>query len=497
MGLRHGLAVCAMLLASAGPAAGAEGGPRKAALRLREAAAAAERGDCATAIRPVEAVIGARDFPTLPDELRLASLHLAAVCAVSLNRDEEAYRHALAATAFVDSDDFLWRIRLGSELDAGKFEAAVRTVERMAQGRGAALGDIPLQWFGRVEADLRKKGETALRRRLLAVVASDTYQPAAPAASTDWLRYRYAALLQDAGDRAAADAIVHQLTLPGLVLQVSLDPRFRHRFPADPDLRAVTEREVALMRAIAAAHPDHIEPVNEVATYLRALGRPKEAIAALEAIRPAVTGTATLKDRDEQALWWWDQLSRAQAMLGDYPAAFDALARGAALTENGSANVSQVINLSQLQLEAGQLEESLRTLKPFDGKRADTSPYGLMQVTVTRACAHARLNRRADAQEDIAYVRAHAQDDPEGHVRLLLCLGDLDGAAAATIARLGDADQRQAALRQLSRFDPPVVARPADPVETGLAALKARADVQAAASRAGGTRTFNVQDTHF
>lgn len=488
--------IAAALIATA-PAAGADGDLRRAAEALRVGAEAAGRGDCPAAIKPTAKVIAGKTFADLPPDLRLAALQVAAICSTTLNRADDGYRYALAATAFEDSDDLLWRIRLAHELDGSRFDAAVATVERMANGRGAALGDIPVQWFGRISLELRRRKEMALRRRLLAVVGTDLYQPTTPGEWADPLRAHYAEVLHDAGESAASDATIRQVTMPSTVVDLSLDPGFRHVFSATPDIRALAERALARMRDAAAAHPDALLPLIEQATYLRALGRPKEAITALETMRIAVEGTDELLDRDEQALWWWDQLSRAHQMLGDYPAAIAALRRGSTLEENGSANVSQSINLAQIQLEAGRLEESLATLKAFEGTGANTSPYGVMQVVFTRGCALTRLGRIEQAKADLDYARAHAEDAPGALVSLLLCAGDGDGAAAAMIKRLGDPDQRVTALRELSTFEPPVTPPPADPVIAGLAALKARADVQEAAGRAGGTRRFNVQETYF
>ena len=168
-------------------------------------------------------------------------------------------------------------------------------------------------------------------------------------------------------------------------------------------------------------------------------------------------------------------------------------ARETALTAALQAQNEQqnAINLAEAQLAAGRPTDALGTLARLEGAKKRASPYGAMQIVSDRGCARARLGRANDAAADLATARAHVADAPEALTRLLLCLGDMDGAAQAMIARLGDRDQRIDALRDLSEFARPSTP-PDDPTELRLIELKARPDVKAAAAQAGGTRTFDI-----
>ena len=190
--------------------------------------------------------------------------------------------------------------------------------------------------------------------------------------------------------------------------------------------------------------------------------------------------------------WYWDALGRSWHMLGRYDEMVEAFRKGAAAGEDGTPNVSQVINLAQAQNAFGRGDEALRTLAAFaDGRKS--SPYGEMEMRFARGCAQAVAGRPAEAVADVAFAKAHDKDHGEALADLLLCLGDMDGAAAAFIARLDDPDRRADALEQLSDYDDPPVALPPDPINSRLDALKARPDVKAAIARAGGTRRFHVQ----
>ena len=151
-----------------------------------------------------------------------------------------------------------------------------------------------------------------------------------------------------------------------------------------------------------------------------------------------------------------------------------------------------MINLAEAQVAFGKPQEALATLAVFDGAGRSASPYGEMEMRFARGCANALAGRKDALATDLAFAKAHEADHGEALSDLMLCSGDLDGAAAAFIRRLDDPDRRVAALLQLSDYDAPPVAIP-DPVYAHMPALKARDDVRAAIARAGGTRRIHLQ----
>lgn len=310
--------------------------------------------------------------------------------------------------------------------------------------------------------------------------------------SLDYLRMGYAEIQLADGDYKGAAETVRGITLRWVLMDLSVDQRFRAMLPPDLDLRAAVEHDLAEARAIMAAHPDRLSAVIETAGILRQLGRPQESLALLEAARVRIEGDGEpFSDADDNLNWWWDALGRAHAMLGHVDAAVAAFRTGAALGENGNANVSQVINLAHLQNRAGRPRDALATLAPF-AEDLGASPHGLAEMRLARGCANALAGNRAAAAADRAWLRENAPDHP-ALTSLLLCMNDLDGAAAAVIARLGDPQRRSNALLELSDYAAPPVALPRDRLASRFAALKARPDVQAAIARAGGIRRFNVQ----
>lgn len=477
------------------PATGASAADKRAVIakNLVAAATAAEAGNCRKALDAIGKVRKAKEFPSLPDELRMGTLHLAAFCESQGGQSAAAYRDAFAASAFAASDESVWRMRLAYELEDKRHDAAVATIEAMTQGHGAALNAIPIRWLYQLSSALKREQAIAARRRLLATLSDDSYQPDEPGVTNGGFREAYAGVLHDAGDVKGALRLIKEITEPSQIIDLSLDQRFRGAFPTDPDIRAAAERRLSESRVLVEQHPDRIGPVTDVSRYLRALARPKEALVALDAIRPLVERGAAV-DHDESAVWWWDERSRAYAMLGDYPRAIEALRAGGELQEDGALNVSQVINLALKQLAFGDAEGALRTISVFDQAGRTVSPYGAMLVARARGCGLVQTGKANAAAKDVTFVRANTADAPGVLTEMLLCVGDQEGAAASLIAQLDDADQRVSALRELSTFDPPLVDPPVNSVSRGYDALKKRGDVQAAIARAGGVRRFNVQD---
>jgi tetratricopeptide (TPR) repeat protein len=383
---------------------------------LLEIGAAADRHDCKTVVRLGAPVLD-RHAAALTGDLAPLIYDLVVGCEWDTGATERAYAHALRGTALVQSSDLLWRARFGLELSAKNYPAAVATVEAMAQGRGAALNGVDLSWIWQLDRGIKDSGATALRRRLLKVLAGDSYLPDDLYGPADDFKLAYANLLVDAGEAPAARALVASLQTASAIASASLD----------------------------------------------------------------------------QFNWYWNGVAATETTLGHYDQAVAAYAKAAAFGERGGLNVSQVINLAETQNGFGRGADALKTLAVFADPKRRGSPFGEMQLRFARACANHLAGHEGDTAADLAYLKAHEKDGGPALSDALLCLGDMDAAAAAFIRRLDDPDRRAAVLLQLSDYDDPPVPLPADPVESRLAALKARPDVKAAIDRAGGTRRFHIQ----
>ena len=465
---------------------------QKTGENLKRIGEAYERDDCATVLKLGAPIIDAPDRSGLGDDIAALLFQMLGYCEWKQESKDRAYSHALKGTALDEASDYLWRMRLALEMDLKRDDEAIATIHAMTQGRGAALNSFDVGGMWQFHNHLKNAGKQDLRRRLLQILSSDAYSPDDLFGSNEGFRYAYAEILADAGDSTAARQIIAGLRNASILSKASVDPRFRAFLPASLDFRAAAEAELARDRDAMAIYPNRLAAIVNTAGTLRMLGRPQEAIDLLLAAGPRVADEKEFTDREEYLNWYWDALGRSYEMLGRYDEMVAAFTKGAERKEGSEPNVSQVINLAHAQYGLGRGDEALRTISVFEDGR-QSSPYGQMEMHLARGCALAVAGRPADAAPDLAFAREHEKDHPEALADLLLCLGDMDGAAAAFIRRLEDPDRRADALLQLSDYDDPPVTRRPHPIHAGLDVLKKRPDITAAIEKAGGVRRFRLQ----
>lgn len=490
--VRFGLSIAAAL-ALAAAASPANAAKESLGARLHRLDTAFQARDCKNVRKIATPLLAAEDGIGLPEETQAALYHMLTYCALEGGKDDEAYALALRGTGLDPGSNFLWMTRLGFEIDAKNHGAAVTSVEALARGRPTALNLMPIQWMWRLDEQVKQSGDKALRRRLLVALAG-SYDPADAVDPPEHFRLSYARLLGEAGEREAARAIVEKLEAPTSLVSAMLEPSLRTLVPRGTDLRTAAEKILVKQRQAIAANPKKLAPLIGAAHTLRMLGRHKEALDLLKPVGARAADPKAFDDRSENLNWYWNSVAQSHRALGHYEEASDAYRTGAESGEGGAgANVSQIINLASLQIEFARGDEALKTLAAFDDPKRKASPYGLMQLHRARACARAAAGRPGEAAADVAYARAHEADAPQTLAGILICVGDLDGAAAVLIRSLDDPERRSAALLVLSDFDEGPFRFPFSPETPGFAALKARADVKAAIARAGGTLRIPLQ----
>lgn len=459
---------------------------------LRAIQAAGEANDCAKVMKLGDALLAERQGK-LPTNLEVGLQTAVAECAYAKGAKEVAYRHAVDGTRLDTSPDELWRLRLFLEMDAKRYPAAVVTAEAMSQGRGAALNSVPMSWFYRLNKEMKAAGLKGERKRLLTVLAADSYVPIESTGDAQGLHFTYAELLADEGETEPARAILATITDPRLLTDALFQPRLAALLPRDLNIRVAAESALVRDRAVADRHPERLDPLIQVSQDLRRLGRPQEALALLQPALARAGEKDAFADASGKLPWLWDEIGRANESLGRYDEAVKAYSTGASVDEQGEPNVSQVINLAQLQVRFGHPQDALKTLAVFEDPKRKASPYGLLEMRLARGCANAAIGRNDAAAADLVYAEAHKADHPDALGYLYLCLGKMDQAAAFFIGGLEDPDKRSRMLRLLSDYDPPPV--PIPPAFGGkIETLKARSDVKAAIAKAGGARRIPLQE---
>ena len=487
-----GAAIAGAMISVGAPAASANDAGAKARAQLVKAYEAYKRSDCPAALKLLRRQLQPKAVSDLPGDLASSGYHMAALCEIRAKRLADAHGWTMAGTALDAASDELWQVRFVLELDMKDGAAATATVVAMSQGRGAALNGGDIRWYYRLNRMLREAKQDALRVQLLTVLTDAAYDPAEPMANKDGFREALAKLLLDRGDAAGVQRLVGQIESASTLLDISFDRRMRGFLPGDFDPRKVVERDLEANRAAVSRYPKQLRALNRTAQLLRALGRPKEALALLETAQAGGKTLADYDDANESRNWWWDSVARTQEMLGDYDSTVAGFTEGAKLGEDGIANVSQIINLAHAQNRFGRPADALKTLAAADGD-FPVSPYGAMELRLARGCANAALGNANALAEDRAFMEARGKDHAEALTDLLLCIGDMDAAAKSVIAELEDPERQAATLARLSDYNPPLPGEPVYVFKKREPELKAREDVKAAIEKAGGIRRIALQ----
>ena len=454
-------------------------------------------GDCPTVMRLIAPHLENPVPQVDTDPFLSTGYEWLTACAWQQKDKDLAYRYALEGTGRNLGSDMLWRMRYLLELEKPRDAAAVATIEAMAQGHIAALNALEIYAFSELYLRLKQEHQEDLRRRLLSALLDKGYSPPEPLASMDEFRQEYVAMLYAAGDKAGAETQVRKIEDPRIATELSFDPRFRPMLGPDFDPRASVERNLAKARAAMQEHPDMIKPIAETAGHLLKLGRAAEALAVLETARARIESKNGFTDAAKETNWWWDQLSHSYVMLGRFDDAVAAMRAGSDAGELGKPNVSQTINLADLQIGFGKGELALETLKPFSMGERKLTPYGELAFRSAHGCANVLAGHKEAITEDLVFAQAHEAENSSALKRLQICAGDLDGAASSTIRQLDDPERRAAMLVSLSDYDDPPVRLPEKIYSGNWGKVKARADVKAAIARAGGTRRIHLQPGEF
>lgn len=453
----------------------------------------AQQADCRPGLAIVNSVVRKPEFASLPEAARLSSYEIAAMCAENSNDEDTSYRYAMIGTQSGKSSMELWQIRLWLEVKQKRYSQAVDTVVAMGARHPEALNAEPIRMMYSVDRALKQMPDKRLRSRFVEALASPAYQPDDVSVTGDYFKKEHATALADSGDENGARTLLSMIVEPDVLIDASLDSRLRDFMPTDFDGRAAVEARLAQVREIAASHVGSLAAVTKMADLLRKLGRAEEAIATL--------GTVRLDDAQETAFvdienknWWWNSMAYSYAATGRYEEAVAAFRAAMKAGENGARNVSQTLNLAHTHLRFGHPDRVLAEVADVPTGPDALSPYGEMVLRVARGCANLMLGAPTSAKVDQAYLAEHERDHPTALFEFLLCADDMDGAAGVVVRGLDDPDRRPQFLLALSDYDAPPANVPLTHAEQKLPALKARADVQAAIRRAGGTRRFRLQE---
>jgi tetratricopeptide (TPR) repeat protein len=448
-----------------------------------------EGGQCEAALPSARQFWPSTEFATLDVEVRHVFLGATIGCAASLND----YAQAIAAARAARDLNAAWAdyslMLLG--LDSANNQLVIQSFDAMNASAPQYIKNLEYRTVWRLLRAIREADPSgASELRMHEALVSQGYVPP-EAVPDDAIRQEHARLLLAHGDVARARDRLAPITDPQTLLRIRIDRRYDAlrndpSFEQQFDIAAAVERHIARARETIAASPRLLGPWLELVQSIRLLGRREEALAEVDRIlarAQSPEGASLFDDYEDQLNWLLNERSYILYDLNRREEARTTFGQAIGVGESGNWNVSQVINLaSRLQAE-GRSAEAVDVLRTV----GRASPYGDMWVAAVRACAGEDLDDAAMRDEAMSFLRAHDDDNPAALTRGLLCVNDLDGAAAAYVRRLGNPEHREVALMALQIYEPsPVVLSEQEAeLDRRKAAVRDRPEVRAAVEAVG------------
>ncbi|MGN6705588.1 MAG: hypothetical protein ACTHJO_05990 [Rhodanobacter sp.] len=463
-----------------------------AAKLVQEAFDETGRNRTGAAQAKLELAFHSSGFAQLPANLRYRALLVACMIAYQDGQGDKAHELAERATSFDEADDRAWMIRLSSAFDIKNYPDAAQSVIVMAQRWPARLADVYAPAIMQLHRELTRAQHTGADRDMLDALFEAGWRNEDVEPSGLW---RDLALLHvEHHDIARATAVALRIDSAQTALSMRVDKRFDaitagHRQAFDVD--RLIASEIAAAQARMRAHPDQLKPVTDLQGLLLLTRQYARVLSISDAAiehSAQGDGSTTYTDFSDRYNWILDNRSRALTRMGRFDEAVRVEVLAARRPEHGAMNVSQLINLANLQAELQRPDKAAGVIVEL----GQMSPYGRMQLESVRLKIAIVAKDKAATDHAMAYLRTHRADAIATWQDALLLDGDLDAAAALLIERLEKPAWRNDALVAMQHY--------AEITETPLERLThdrwntitARVDVQTAMQKVGRVETFGI-----
>lgn len=312
-------------------------------------------------------------------------------------------------------------------------------------------------------------------------LAGRDWRPVDPLFSPDVIGFHRAVHLLAHGAKADAATVVAGFTEPEVVALVGVDKRFDTLVAGHPewtDVAAANARRLAKFEALQASDPGKLYLRTAVTGHRWTMGDRDKALEALDKAIADAERHPSLTPADD----YNHALVQRSAILFDLGRTEEALTQ--ALAIGVRAPPRQPLMPAEWFVELERGAEALDLLKDVTNDELQLQAQaGLARL---RTCAAGQIGADAVQRENLAYLRSHPRSAPVENLRALLCMGDLEGAAAEARAALADPRMRPLVLDFFQDGLPPRGRTPfGQRIEMRRVALRERPDVQAAIKAVG------------
>ncbi len=453
--------------------------------------------DFEQALQSLTLLANTRGFSTLSATEQLEALAMAGRAATELHQDRASWEFSRRATEIPGASPATWLARARSAQKAQEVSDEILSLatyfERSPEPLKLFRNEILFQTL-RDAARLPVSSGLELRylRALYHAhwVLRDGQEP-----SYAW--EKLALRLLEHGDEAEAAEVSTHIKNPDALIEMHIDRRFDPivaNHPDQFDVDAAASRQLRFIEAAVEREPQSLENKNSLIEALLRRQRYSAALEvtdSIEADRAGHQGDSNYLTRMESDYnWTLDLRAHALTGLNRWEEAVLQLETANHLPENGSDNVSQAINLAELNNDVERPDQALVILNRVKGP---LSPYGAAAAALERVRANVQLREEGEVAASLKFLSDHREDSLKLYQLALSDAGELDAAAQLMIERLTNPETRLEALDTVQHF----AESPSTPVtaaeDARWEAVLARPEVRAAIEKVGRIETFSLR----
>jgi beta-barrel assembly-enhancing protease len=429
----------------------AQGDQATARAEVKKAIAAADAKDQIAAYNAIQNAVADSGFAALDTRTQHAALELAYLSAYKAKDFDQAHKFSSQATTLPEqvAQDWSYRLSSAAQINDGGDEAL--SISRMVKLWGAnAAGTESIR---RAFRDTRSAQLSAARKEMLLALYDVRWRPAdATSASRIWLTLSLSLL--ESNDVAKAAQVVSLVDDPTDVIAMHADRRYKQLLNApyfESNAHDAARTRIKVLRRHLEENPRSLAALLLLTQSLLSSREDQEALEiTTQADRKIAEAPATAQpfdDVEENHPWILNAKSSALRHLGRFEDAARELRRAYDLPHPAD-SVSHAINLAFMLCELDRPDEALSLLPKID----DASDYGKAKIALVELTAATEKRDSLSQQQNLDYLRDHAQISPTTYQRALLIAEEFGRAEAFMLARLADPEMRTDALVELQVY---------------------------------------------
>ena len=460
--------------------------------KLVDAFKLSRSGDSTASMALLQEALQLPAFAKLPPKEQQAAMLLAG--AIDDDRGEYKASHEFLVKATDGAPPMLqaWQVRLDASVRIEDYRDAAHCVATIARQWPNELGSAHDHMLYVIKHGLDVIDAPDEELELLEALFDIHWTDQNGYSETYW--FELTRLLIEKGAIAKATTVAKSIHSARMAIAMRVDKRFDAVIQANKDafdIDRMAADEIKQADIVSKEYPDKLAPLvhlqdllNENLQYQRVIAITDDTVAKVAEGK----GPAIYSDFDDYYVWMLNRRSSALQGLGRWDEAAAQLAGAAQHTENGHVNVSQILNLANLDANLLRPKEALDAL----AKLGQPSPYGRMQLEKVMLKIAVQQKDEAGIREHLAYLRDNRNEAIDTWQDALLVVGDENAAADLLIERLHNPKWRNDALVEMQDYADTPVSPFYRGVETHWKNVIKRPKVREVANKVGRIESFHL-----